>query len=351
MTYIPKPKIHHPGLKRNDRGLTVRDYEGALSTLCAGCGHDSITAAIVKASFEMNIDPVNVAKMSGIGCSSKTPAYFLSSAHGFNAVHGRMPSVTTGANAANRNMTYLAVSGDGDTASIGLGQFAHAIRRKLNMLYIVENNGCYGLTKGQFSATADVGSKNKVGNANQYDAIDPAMFAIQMGASFVARSFSGDKAQLVPLIKAGLSHRGFALIDVVSPCVTFNNHEGSTKSYSYAREHDEEVNDVSYVPVKSEITVEYKEGEVKPVTMHDGSMIYLKKVDAGYDPLNKATSLQYLQEHQEKGQIITGLLYLNEQTKEFHDVLNTVPTALRDLDVRSLCPGSAALAQINQRLR
>ena len=349
MTFIPKPKVQHPGLKRNELGLTQRDYEGVLSTLCAGCGHDSITAAIIQACFELDLSPHTVCKMSGIGCSSKTPAYFLSQAHGFNAVHGRMPSVTTGANAAQRDLTYLAVSGDGDTASIGLGQFAHAIRRRLNMIYIVENNGCYGLTKGQFSATADIGSKNKKGVANTTEPIDPALFAINMGATFVARSFSGDKKQLVPLIKAGLTHDGFSMIDVISPCVTFNNHEGSTRSYKYIREHEEEVVAVDYVPEREEITVDYKDSTV--VEMHDGSKIQLRKLDPDYQPENRIAALQSISEHQQRGEILTGLLYLQREGGCLHDSLETVETPLRDIELSGLCPGKSALVSFNKSLR
>src|SRR5690242_12672336 len=260
MTYIVKPKFHHPALPKNSLGYTHRDYEGSISTLCAGCGHDSISAAIIEACFELAIEPHRVAKLSGIGCSSKTPTYFLGQSHGFNSVHGRMPSVATGANMANRDLLYIGVSGDGDTASIGMGQFAHVVRRNLNMVYIVENNGCYGLTKGQDSATADVGSKNKKGKENKFQPIDLVSEAIQLGASFVARSFSGDKQQLVPLLKAAMSHHGFAFIDVISPCVTFNNHTGSTKSYEFVREHIEATGKMDFIPLREEITTQYDPG-------------------------------------------------------------------------------------------
>src|SRR5271170_5313486 len=256
MSYIAKPKFHHPALEANAQGFTRRDYEGAMSTLCAGCGHDSISAAIIQACFELDLPPHRIAKLSGIGCSSKTPTYFLGRAHGFNSVHGRMPAVATGANLANRELIYLGVSGDGDTASIGLGQFAHAMRRDVNMVYIVENNGVYGLTKGQFSATSDRGAKSKRGVTNSDEAIDLVALAIQLGASFVARSFSGDKAQLVPLIKAAFEHRGAAFIDVISPCVTFNNHAGSTKSFDYVREHNAAVNYLDVITGREEITVD-----------------------------------------------------------------------------------------------
>src|SRR5947208_5450350 len=259
MTYLAKPKLHHPDLPKNAVGFTRRDYEGRISTLCAGCGHDSISAAIIQACFEMNIEPHMVAKMSGIGCSSKSPAYFLSNSHGFNSVHGRMPSVATGANLANRDLIYFGVSGDGDTASIGMGQFVHVVRRNLNMVYLVMNNGCYGLTKGQDSATADAGSKNKTGQVNLFEAIDLASLAIELGATFVAQSFSGDKEQLIPLLKAAMHHQGFAFLNVISPCVTFNNNPGSTKSYDYVREHMETTAMIDFFPVSPAIRAEYAE--------------------------------------------------------------------------------------------
>src|ERR1700676_326855 len=283
MTFMAKPKITHPQMPKNALGLTRRDYEGVNSTLCAGCGHDSITAAIVEACWLDALRPQDVVKLSGIGCSSKTTAYFVSGGHGFNSVHGRMPSIAMGANAANRQLKYMGVSGDGDTLSIGLGQFCHAIRRNLNMLYIIENNGVYGLTKGQFSASADVGSTAKKGEVNNQPPIDPVQLAITLGVSFVARSFSGDKDRLVPLIQAGLKHKGFALIDVLSPCVTFNDHEGSTKSYAYTREHYEPAIHTDFVPLQQEITAEYAAGAALPVLLHDGSRIALRKLDADYD--------------------------------------------------------------------
>ena len=287
MTFLTKPKVAHPSLPRNELGLTRREYEGAMSTLCAGCGHDSITAAIVEACWSLSMEPQNLVKLSGIGCSSKTTAYFVSGSHGFNSVHGRMPSIAMGANAANRRLYYLGVSGDGDTLSIGLGQFCHAIRRNLNMLYIIENNGVYGLTKGQFSASADIGSTAKKGEANFQPPMDPVLLAMTLGASFVARGFSGDKEQLVPLIQAGFEHNGFALIDVLSPCVTFNDHEGSTKSYAYTREHYEPAVHADFVPFERDITVSYGKGEAVPVVMHDGSRIVLRKCRADYDPTDQ----------------------------------------------------------------
>src|SRR5438477_3091330 len=277
MTYIAKPRLHHPKLPTNALGYTRRDYEGAISTLCAGCGHDSISAAIVQAFYDLDIAPHRVAKLSGIGCSSKTPTYFLGNSHGFNSVHGRMPSVLTGANLANRDLIYLGVSGDGDSASIGLGQFAHAIRRGVNMVYIVENNGVYGLTKGQFPATADRGSKSKRGVINNDNSIDLVAMALQLGASFVGRSFSGDKTQLVPLIKAAIEHQGAAFIDCISPCVAFNNHVGSTKSFDYVREHNEAVNRLDFMAPRAPIHVDYEPGALEIVEQHDGSKLALRK--------------------------------------------------------------------------
>src|ERR671920_378076 len=283
MTYIVKPKFHHPALPKNALGYTHRDYEGSVSTLCAGCGHDSISAAIIQACFELSLPPHRIAKLSGIGCSSKTPTYFLGQSHGFNSVHGRMPSVLTGANLANRDLIYLGVSGDGDSASIGLGQFAHCIRRGVDMVYIVENNGVYGLTKGQFSATADKGSKAKRGVGNQDAGIDLVSLAILLGATFVARSFSGDKTQLVPLIKAAIEHKGAAFIDVISPCVAFNNHAGSTKSFDYVREHNEAVNRLDFITGRAPISVEYEPGTMEVVEQHDGSRLALRKLSPDYN--------------------------------------------------------------------
>jgi len=350
MTYI-KPKFAHPRLPKNTLGYTRKEYEGSLSTLCAGCGHDSISAAIVDACFEMNIEPHRVAKMSGIGCSSKTPAYFLSNSHGFNSVHGRMPSVTTGANLANRSMIYLGVSGDGDTASIGMGQFAHVIRRNLNMTYIVMNNGCYGLTKGQDSATADYGSISKSGNMNSFEGIDLCALAIELGATFVAQSFSGDKGQLTPLIKAALSHSGFALINVVSPCVTFNNNQGSTKSYDYVREHNETLSSLDFVPIKEEIVTDYDHSKVKMVEMHDGSMIKLNKLSPEWEPEDKLSIMTALHKAREKHEILTGLLYIDTQSVELNELLHTTDTPLNQLTEKELCPGSKILEEICDGLR
>lgn len=350
MTYI-RPKFRHPELQKNKLGYTVDYYEGSLSTLCAGCGHDSISAGIIQAAYEMNIEPHKLAKLSGIGCSSKTPAYFLSNSHGFNSVHGRMPSVATGANLANRDLTYFGVSGDGDTASIGMGQFVHVIRRNLNMTYIVMNNGCYGLTKGQDSATADQGSKNKSGNVNLFESIDLASLAIELGATFVAQSFSGDKTQLVPLIKAAMKHPGFAFINVISPCVTFNNNTGSTKSYDYVREHVEATATVDYVPVMQEISVEYGKGMHKNVTMHDGSVIQLHKLAEEWDPLSRQSAMNAVLNAKAKNEILTGLLYVNPDAHDLHHMIQTSDRALNTLTKEELCPGSEMLKDINEGLR
>ena len=351
MTYIVKPKFHHPALPKNALGYTHRDYEGSVSTLCAGCGHDSISGAIIQACFELALPPHRIAKLSGIGCSSKTPTYFLGNSHGFNSVHGRMPSVLTGANLANRDLIYLGVSGDGDTASIGLGQFAHALRRGVNMVYIVENNGVYGLTKGQFSATADRGSKSKRGVVNTDNSIDLVAMALQLGASFVARSFSGDKTQLVPLIKAAIEHRGAAFIDCISPCVAFNNHPGSTKSFDYVREHNEAVNRLDFMTPREEITVDYAPGTVEIVEQHDGSKLTLRKLAADYDPHNRLAAMAHLQERAAAGEIVTGLLYVEPEAADLHAHLETVDAPLNALGEAELCPGSAVLAKINASLR
>jgi 2-oxoglutarate ferredoxin oxidoreductase subunit beta len=351
MTYVAKPKLHHPTLPRNKLGFTRRDYEGKVSTLCAGCGHDSISAALIQAFFELDIQPHLVAKLSGIGCSSKTPDYFLGNSHGFNTVHGRMPSVLTGANLANRDLIYIGVSGDGDSASIGLGQFAHVMRRGVNMAYILENNGVYGLTKGQFSATADKGSKAKKGAVNADEPVDTVSLALLMGATFVARSFSGDKAQLVPLVKAAIAHPGAAFIDVISPCVAFNNHAGSTKSYEYVREHNEAVNRLDFWPSRDAITVDYSEGGVIEVPQHDGSVIKLRKLDSSYDPSDKIGAVAQIARAAEKGEVLTGLLYLAPEAEDMHGHLNTVKVPFNKLSEKELCPGSGMLEKINAAMR
>jgi len=351
MTYITKPRLHHPLLQPNALGFSRRDYEGKVSTLCAGCGHDSISAAVIQACFELDLPPHRLAKLSGIGCSSKTPDYFLGASHGFNSVHGRMPSVLTGANLANRDLIYLGVSGDGDSASIGLGQFAHCLRRGVNMTYIVENNGVYGLTKGQFSATSDKGSKSKRGAVNHDQPIELVGLALQLGASFVARSFSGDKAQLVPLIKAAIGHRGAAFIDVISPCVQFNNHPGSTKSFDYVREHNAAVNRLDIISERDEITVDYEPGSVQRVTQHDGSVLALRKLPSDYDPTDRLAAISHLLAHQARGEIVTGLLYVDPRAEELHDYLGTVATPLNRLGDAELTPGAAALQAMNESLR
>lgn len=351
MTFI-KPKFRHPKLEKNKVGYVRADYEGAISTLCAGCGHDSISGAIVQACFELSIEPHKVAKLSGIGCSSKTPTYFLSNSHGFNSVHGRMPSVTTGANMANRDLIYLGVSGDGDTASIGMGQFVHAVRRNVNMVYIVMNNGCYGLTKGQDSATADLGSVSKASGLNDsFQAIDLVGMALELGASFVARSFSGDKQQLIPLIKSAMSHPGFAFIDCISPCVTFNNNKGSTKSYDYVRAHQEATATIDFVPEEEEITINYKAGSSASVNLHDGSQILLSKLAPEWNPTDRNAAVIRLQEAKIKGQILTGLLYIDPDSQDLHDKLNHSSAPLNSLDESVLCPGPNNLEALNNSFR
>ena len=351
MTYIPKPKVLHPGLHKNAIGLTRRDYEGAITTLCAGCGHDSITAAIVQAFWELSIPPHRVAKLSGIGCSSKTPAYFLKEAHGFNGVHGRMPALVTGANAANGELIYIGISGDGDSLSIGLGQLSHAIRRNVNLLYVLENNGVYGLTKGQFSASADRGSLSKKGEANTMESIDGCLLALTLGATFVARSFSGDKAQLVPILKAGLAHKGFAFVDVISPCVTFNDHEGSTKSYAYTREHNVEIVQADFVAPREEIRTEYEPGAARSVMMHDGGWVRLRKVAPDYDPSDRDKAYAYIREKEREGEIVTGLLHISTDSRDMHEQSETIDSALVNVPHEQLCPGSAELDRLQQRFR
>jgi len=351
MTYLAKPRLRHPTLATNQVGYTRRDYEGKISTLCAGCGHDSISAAIIEACWELDIEPHRVAKLSGIGCSSKTPDYFLGASHGFNTVHGRMPSVLTGANLANRDLLYLGVSGDGDSASIGLGQFAHAMRRGVRMAYIVENNGVYGLTKGQFSATADQGSKSKKGVVNSDSPVDLVAMALQLGASYVGRGFSGNKAQLVPLIKGAISHGGAAFIDVISPCVAFNNHPGSTKSYDYVREHNEAVSRIDFISGRDEITIDMGPGEVMDVRQHDGTLLRLRSLHPGYDPGDRQAAMAHMQRHQEMGEVVTGLLFVDPLASDLHTALNTSDRPLNALGPAELCPGAEALARLNASLR
>lgn len=341
------PGFRHPNLPKNKLGYTTKDYEGAVSTLCAGCGHDSISAAIIEACFEMSIEPHRVAKLSGIGCSSKTPTYFLGNSHGFNALHGRMPSVATGANMANRDLLYIGVSGDGDTASIGMGQFVHAVRRNVNMAYICENNGVYGLTKGQDSATTDIGSKSKKGEPNALEPIDLCSIALQLGATFVANSFSGDKAQLVPIIQAAIAHRGFAFINVISPCVTFNNAPGSTKAYDYIRQHMASTNTVDYVPDATEIIADYDEGTDEIVTMHDGSVINLHKLEAEHDIHSRRSVLRLMKDYTAEDKVLTGILFIDAGSQDIHETMDTTATPLCDLAEDKLCPGFDALETIN----
>ncbi|MCC7194343.1 MAG: 2-oxoacid:ferredoxin oxidoreductase subunit beta [Gemmatimonadaceae bacterium] len=352
MTSIAKPPVRHPSLGKNALGFTRRDYEGAMSTLCAGCGHDSVTAALIQAFWELDVPPHRAAKMSGIGCSSKTTAYFMKQSHGFNSVHGRMPSLTTGANAANRDLMYIGISGDGDSLSIGLGQFCHAIRRNVQMLYLLENNGVYGLTKGQFSASADVGSTSKKGEPNIQKPIDPALLALSLGATFVARSFSGDKAHLVPILKAGLKHNGFAFIDIISPCVSFNDHEGSTKSYKHTREHEVDLAPVDFVPLRREITAKQgPDAGVTSVTMHDGSILRFRKTAREYDPTDRGAAASHVRACSERGEVATGLLYVEEGGEEMHALNRTVAKPLVELPFEELCPGNARLQELMAEYR
>jgi 2-oxoglutarate ferredoxin oxidoreductase subunit beta len=340
-----------PAKKTNRIGLEQQPYRGGKTTLCAGCGHNAISERIIDAFFEMGVDPRMVVKLSGIGCSSKSPAYFLGAAHGFNAVHGRMPSVGTGAMLANRKLIAIGVSGDGDTGAIGIGQFVHLMRRNLPIIYIVEDNGCYGLTKGQFSPTADLGSTAKSGAPNDLQPIDTCSLAISLGASFVARSFSGDKKQLLSILKAALSHRGTCMIDVLSPCVTFNDHEGSTKSYAYVKDHDEPLGDISFVPFFEDISVEYEPGSTTAVQMHDGSKLYLKKVAEDYDPTDKLAAQRLLHETARRGEFATGVLYIEPDKDDFVTLLNLADEPLAALPLERVRPGREALEEIMESLR
>ena len=351
MPSITKPLVPMLDLPRNSIGLTARDYEGSMSTLCAGCGHDSITAALVQALWELDVQPHMIAKLSGIGCSSKTTAYFAGSAHGFNSVHGRMAAIATGAAAANRDLLYVGISGDGDSLSIGLGQLMHAMRRNVRLLYVIENNGVYGLTKGQFSASADIGSTLKHGQKNLFAPIDPVAVGLSLGATFLARSFSGDKAQLVPILKAAAMHRGFALVDVISPCVTFNDHEGSTKSYHYTREHEVHATESDFIPHREEVVASIPSNGVQSVEMHDGSVLTFRSVPERYDPTDRLSVMQYLQERHEAGEVVTGVLYVDEHAPGMHELGNTVATPLVKVPYSQLCPGAAALAELQSGWR
>jgi 2-oxoglutarate/2-oxoacid ferredoxin oxidoreductase subunit beta len=332
--------------RTNRLGLLQTDYKAAESTLCAGCGHDAITAHIIKACFELGVDQHKVAKLSGIGCSSKTPSYFLGRAHGFNSVHGRMPSVATGVSLANRTLTLLGVSGDGDTASIGIGQFVHIIRRNAPMVYIIENNGVYGLTKGQFSATADVGSRSKGGVVNELPPVDLCSMALDLGATFVARSFSGDPKQMVPLLKAALSHNGTAIIDVISPCVTFNDHDGSTKSHKSSRDAEVPLHGLGFVPFFEQITADYEPGTVREVTFHDGSKVVLKKLDTDYDPTDRDAAMLMLMKARRQKQFLTGLFYVDTKAESFNDKLDLPATPLVELPESVTRPSAQVLTDI-----
>jgi 2-oxoglutarate ferredoxin oxidoreductase subunit beta len=340
-----------PGKKVNRINLEPAAYRGGKTTLCAGCGHNAITERIIDAFFELGVDPTQVIKLSGIGCSSKAPAYFLSQAHGFNSVHGRMPSVATGAMIANRKMIAIGISGDGDTGAIGIGQFVHLMRRNLPIVYIIEDNGCYGLTKGQFSPTADLGSTLKTGVVNDLPPIDTCALAIELGASFVARSFSGDPKQLKAILKAAISHKGTSMIDVISPCVTFNDHEGSTKSYSYVKDHDEPLGDVSFVPFFEDINVEYDPGTTIPVTLHNGSRILLKKLSEDYAPTDKISALRVLHETMARGEYATGVLYIEPDKQDFIELLGVVDEPLAFLPDSKTRPGKAALDEIMESFK
>lgn len=340
-----------PGPKTNRIGLTVLDYRGGKTTLCAGCGHNAISERIIDAMYEMGVPPERVIKPSGIGCSSKSPAYFMSRSHSFNAVHGRMPSVATGAVLANRRLIALGVSGDGDTASIGIGQFVHLMRRNLPIIYIIEDNGVYGLTKGQFSATADLGSKLKTGVINDLPPIDTCALAISLGATLVGRSFSGDKKQLMSMLKAAIAHHGTVMLDVVSPCVTFNDHEGSTKSYKYMKDHEEPLQELSFVPAFEEINVDYDPGTTVNVTMHDGSQLRLRKLEEDYDPTNKVEAIKRLGEAHEKGEVLTGLFYVNTQAPNFIEMLNMTDQPLATLPESVTRPGRDVLEKAMEELR
>ena len=351
MPSITKPLIPLAPLAKNELGLTIRDYEGAMSTLCAGCGHDSVTAAITHAFWELSTPPHSIAKLSGIGCSSKTPTYFVRGAHGFNSAHGRMATIATGAYAANRELTYLGISGDGDSLSIGLGHMAHAIRRNVKMVYVIENNGVYGLTKGQLSASADIGSRPKKGEANIIAPIDPIMLGLSLGATFLARSFSGDKEQLIPILKAAVAHNGLALIDVISPCVTFNDHEGSTKSYRFMREHEVKEVVADFVPLRREIHASIPTDGTRVVPMHDGSIVRFRSVPEDYDPHDRSRVEEYIREHQSRGEVVTGLLYVDESGQTPHQMGHTPATGLNKIPFEDLCPGAEALEALQEDFR
>ncbi len=350
-TTLNPPPAGAPAPKTNRIGLQVLDYRGGKTTLCAGCGHNAISERIVDAFYDMGIHPERVMKLSGIGCSSKSPAYFLNRSHSFNSVHGRMRSVATGALLANRTMLGLAVSGDGDTASIGFGQFGHLMRRNLPLIYIIENNGVYGLTKGQFSATADVGSKLKTGVINDLPPIDICIMAVELGATFVARSFSGDKKQLQAMLKAAIAHKGTVVLDVISPCVTFNDHEGSTKSYKYMQAHEEAISEVGFVPHFEDIAVDYDPGTTLDVEMHDGSHMRLRKLHESYNPIDRMSAVQALMDANQKGEVLTGMFYIDTKKPDFTALLNMVPEPLATLPQERTRPGKKVLDEVMESLR
>lgn len=343
---VTTPASTPSGPKQNRIGLNVIDYRGGKTTLCAGCGHNAISERIIDAFFEMGVQPERVMKLSGIGCSSKSPAYFMNRSHSFNSVHGRMPSVATGATLANRTMTGLAVSGDGDSVSIGVGQFVHLMRRNLPLIYVIEDNGVYGLTKGQFSATADVGSKLKTGVINDLPPIDICALAIELGASFVGRSFSGDKKQLHNMLKAAIAHKGTVLLDVISPCVTFNDHEGSTKSYKYMKDHEEPIHEVGFVPFFEDISVEYDAGTTTEVRMHDGSHLRLRKLGADYDATNRVAAIKSLHESNDRGEVLTGVFYINTEKPNFIELLHLIDEPLATLPQETVRPKKEVLDKV-----
>ena len=351
MPSITKPLIPLLPLLRNELGLTLQDYAGGMSTLCAGCGHDSITAALIQTFWELSIPPHMIAKLSGIGCSSKTPAYFVSHAHGFNSVHGRMATIATGAGAANRELLLVGVSGDGDSLSIGLGHLCHAIRRNVRMVYLIENNGVYGLTKGQFSASADIGSSSRRGEPNLLQPVDPILLGLSLGATFLARGFSGDKRQLVPILRAAVAHDGFALVDLISPCVQFNDHEGSTKSYRYMRDHELKEIDADFIPPHQEIVGAVDAGQASDVAMHDGGTVRFRAVPEGYDPHDRGGVEAYLRERIGHGEIVTGLLYIDESAQDMHGLGGTPKEALWRLPYSKLCPGAEELDKLQNSFR
>jgi 2-oxoglutarate/2-oxoacid ferredoxin oxidoreductase subunit beta len=340
-----------PPKKVNRLGLEVLSYKGGKTTLCAGCGHNSISERIVECFYDLGIEPWTVAKFSGIGCSSKSPAYFLGLAHGFNGVHGRMPAIATGALLANKTLMGVGVTGDGDTASIGLGQFMHMVRRNLPLIYVIENNGVYGLTKGQFSATADLGSTLKTGTVNDLPPFDCCALAMRWGATFVARSFSGDKRQLTALLKAAIAHNGLSVIDVISPCVTFNDHMGSTKSYGYMKEHETILQELDFVPHFEDIAVDIPEGGVMDVRMHDGSHLRIRKLGRDFDPTNRLASMVVMEEAEAKDEVLTGVLYVNTSKPTFLEQLNMVDEPIGTLPQSRTRPSPAVLEQVMEELR